>query len=105
MPLKLWISREEEAGIPDFKSYEEAREYFKEKYGDAFQLSESLEVDGEQVYLYMHIVDKEKFNEMQEYRSKHNTRFINAGNPETKGFMESYQSIQVFEDGRVNITH
>lgn len=31
MPLKLWISREEEAGISDFKSYEEAREYFKEK--------------------------------------------------------------------------
>lgn len=50
MPLKLWISREEEAEIPDFKSHEEARKYFKERYGDAFQLSEPFKIDGEQVY-------------------------------------------------------
>lgn len=105
MPFKLRISREKEAEIPDFKGHEEARKYFKEKYGDAFQLSESLEVDGEKVYFYMYIVDKEKFNEMQDYMRKQSTRLINAGNPETKGFMESYQSIQIFEDGRVNITH
>ncbi|TKI73673.1 hypothetical protein FC701_36825, partial [Bacillus mycoides] len=50
MPLKLWISREEEVEIPNFKSHEEARTYFKEKYGDAFQISESFKIDGEQVY-------------------------------------------------------
>lgn len=61
MPLKLWISCEEEAEIPNFKSHEEARKYFKEKYGDAFQISESCEVDGEQVYFYMYIVDRYLF--------------------------------------------
>ncbi|TKI83289.1 hypothetical protein, partial [Bacillus mycoides] len=93
MPMKLWISREEEAEIPNFTSLEEARKYFKEKYEDAFQLSESFKIDGEQVYSYMYIVDRKKFNEMQDYMEKHNTRLIDAGNPETKGFMESYQSI------------
>lgn len=37
MPLKLWISREEEAEIHDFKIYEEAKKHFKEKYENAFQ--------------------------------------------------------------------
>ncbi len=105
MSLKLWISREEAAEIPNFKSHEEARKYFKERYGDAFQLSEPFKIDGEQVYSYMYIVDKEKFNEMQDYMDKHNTRLINAGDPETEGFMESYQSILIFEDGRLSITH
>ncbi|MEC3195663.1 hypothetical protein P9Z84_23635 [Bacillus cereus] len=105
MPLKLWISGEEEAEIPNFKSHEEARNYFKEKYGDAFQLSEPFRIDGEQVYSYMYIVDKKKFNEMQNYMEKHNTRLIDAGNPETEGFMEFYQSILIFEDGRLSITH
>ncbi|MEK4930494.1 hypothetical protein N2V92_01125 [Bacillus sp. CH_48] len=54
MPFKLWISREEEAEIPDFKGHEEARKYFKEKYGDAFQFSESLEVDGKKS-IFLHV--------------------------------------------------
>ncbi|MEC2715352.1 hypothetical protein P9X50_27290, partial [Bacillus cereus] len=60
---------------------------------------------GEQVYSYMYIVDKGKFNEMQQYMEKHNTRIINAGDPETIGFMESYQSSLIFEDGKLNISY
>ncbi len=42
---------------------------------------------------------------MQVYIEKHNTRLIDAGKPETKRFMESYQSIQIFEDGKLNISY
>ncbi|MDR5046795.1 hypothetical protein FNE59_14700 [Bacillus thuringiensis] len=105
MPFKLWISREEEVEIPGFTSREEARKYFKEKYEEAFQLSESFKMDGEQVYSYMYIVDREKFNEIQEYMETHNTCFINSEDPKIKGFMESYQSILIFEDRRLSITH
>lgn len=78
--LKLWISREKEAEIPNFKSNVETKKKCKEKYGDAFRISESFNIDGEQVFSYMYIVDKEKFNEMQVYIKKHNTRFIDDGN-------------------------
>ncbi len=53
----------------------------------------------------MYIVDREKFNEIQEYMETHNTCFINSEDPKIKGFMESYQSILIFEDRRLSITH
>ncbi|HFK1483272.1 MULTISPECIES: hypothetical protein [Bacillus] len=83
MPLKLWISREEEAEIHDFKIYEEAKKNFKEKYENPFQLSEPFKIDGEQIYSYMYIIDREKFKEMQDYIEKYNTYLINDGDLDT----------------------
>jgi len=35
------ISRQDEAGFPDFKSIDEAREYFMKRYGDKYNCGSS----------------------------------------------------------------
>jgi hypothetical protein len=105
MSFEKWISRQEEAELPEFKSHDEARAYFKEKYGDAFQLSDSDVIDGRKIYFYMYIVDWDRFNKMQEYMRKQNSRLLNAADPETNGFIDSYQSVQIWEDGEIHIVH
>ena len=39
------ISREDEANFPEFNSYVEAREYFKNQYGDKYNYSDWEYVD------------------------------------------------------------
>lgn len=50
--MSYGISREEEHALPDFKSHEEARTYFKKKYGNNFKLEDSITVGDRKLYFY-----------------------------------------------------
>jgi hypothetical protein len=96
--FEKWISREEEQEIPEFESHEEARKYFKEKYGDNFQLSDSEMIDDRKCYFYYLIVDKEGYEEGMASMKKDG--FVSG-----MRFMKSQQPIQIFEDGIIHIVH
>ena len=55
------ISREEESNIPDFTSHDEARAYFKDRFGNNFQIISSKEFEDRKIYFYDLILDKERY--------------------------------------------
>ncbi|MCM3358665.1 hypothetical protein [Psychrobacillus sp. MER TA 171] len=91
-------NRRDEDNLPNFLSHEEARGYFKQKYGDAFIMTDSQEIGGKKLYFYRLILDpqtyKENINEL-----------LNKGNIRGIEFLNSYQSIEIFEDGGIHIIH
>lgn len=92
------ISRNEEANLPDFSSHEMARKYFKNKYGDRFVMTNSEILDGMKIYFYSLILDNEIFEDGQ--------KKIGKGDPvHGLDFMNSYQPIEIWEDGRIHIIH
>lgn len=48
----MFITREDEHNLPDFTSHDQARAYFKKRYGDKFQLEYSIELKGRKLYFY-----------------------------------------------------
>lgn len=92
-----WISREEEAELPSFKSHDEARIYFKNKYKYRFHIDTSLEADGQKIYIYRLITKPELYQKGIEEYEKYG--FL------TKEFMYSYQTIEIGEDGSIHILH
>lgn len=97
--MQYGISREEESKMPEFKSHTEARKYFKDRYGDDFQLMDSDDCSGEKIYFYKLILNKKLYMDMMEE--------INS-----KGFcsmskerMFSSQDIQISENGNIHIVH
>lgn len=97
--MKYGISREEEYALPKFKSHQEAREYFKEKYGDDFQMTDSNVIGGEKIYFYKLILNKEAFKEM--HRQMKENGYASC----TKEMMFSSQDIQIWENGGIHIVH
>jgi len=95
---KKKISRKEEAGFPDFKSHDEARAYFKEKYGYIFQMMDSFMIDDQKCYTYKLLFDVEAFLKGQEELNKN-------GFTISEDFMFCCQDIQIMEDGYVHVVH
>lgn len=93
------ISREEEYALPNFASHDEARAYFKEKYGDDFQMTDSSSIDGQKIYFYKLILDRKAHKEFNEQLRE------NGYAKMTKEMMFSSQDIQIFEDGHIHIVH
>lgn len=91
MELLERISRDEAATFPSFQSHEEARAFFIEKYGDAFQLTDSE--DG--IFFYHLILDATTYWNAISQLNK--LGFIQGS------FLTSYQDIQIFKDGHVHI--
>ena len=79
------ISREEESKMPSFTSHDEARAYFKDKYGNDFQMIDSREFEDKKIYFYNLILNKEKYLESRD--------------------LFSYQSIEIDNNGNVHIIH
>lgn len=94
-----YITREEEAKIPSFISHDEARKWFKEKYGDNFMMTSSELIDGQKCYFYNLILDRNVFEVGQRELKKEG--FMK----DALTFLGSYQSIQIFEDGSIHIVH
>lgn len=47
----MWgISREDEAGFPEFKDVHQARKYFKKRYGDSYNFGPWENNFGEKIY-------------------------------------------------------
>ncbi|OMP68450.1 hypothetical protein [Domibacillus epiphyticus] len=92
------ITEEEESNLPMFNNHQEASEYFKTQYGDDFILKSSKEIDGETVYVYVLVVDREAYKRGQEKLA----RFEIVQGTE---FTDSFQSINISENGDIFITH
>lgn len=96
------ITREEEAQIPAFQSHQEARDWFKRKYKDAFMLTDSDDTGDEKWYFYDLILDRKKYEEgrwhIQTPPKSVKTRYA-------LDFLTSYQSIQISEQGHIHIVH
>ncbi|WP_210365288.1 hypothetical protein [Bacillus sp. REN3] len=92
------ITPEQEAEIPVFKSHDEAREWFKKRYGQAFQMVESENVDGRKCFIYYLVLDKDTFWKGQKELADGGTT-SNA-----LKYLGSFQAIHIFEDGSIFIT-
>lgn len=92
------ITRREEAKLPSFNSHEEAKAYFKERYGDDFITVGSETIMGEKCYFYYILLDRVAFEE--------GTRKIQAGiHDASLKYLESHQPVQIMESGSVHIVH
>lgn len=92
------ISREDEAKIPAFTDYTKARLWFKERYGNRFILVSTENFDHGKIYFYHLILDREKYDELQEKLRNHE---MVAGTE----YLFSYQSIEISEDGSIHVIH
>ena len=92
-----WISEQEEAELPIFKSHEEARDYFEEKYGEKFVFEESSDTNDGFCFFYRLITEEEAYIR--------GVSELNATGTIGIEFMDSYQSIQIMEDGSIYIVH
>lgn len=91
------INRQEEAELPIFKSHEEARDYFEEKYGEKFVFEESSETGDGICFFYRLIIDEEAYIK--------GVSDLNTNGYVGMEFMNSYQPIQIMEDGSTHIVH
>lgn len=91
------INRQEEAELPIFKSHEEARDYFEEKYGEKFVFEESSEIGDGICFFYRLIIDEEAYIK--------GVSDLNTNGYVGMEFMNSYQPIQIMEDGSTHIVH
>ncbi|WP_432356087.1 hypothetical protein [Sporosarcina sp. A2] len=95
----LKISRQAEKEIPNFSSHKLAHDYFKNKYGNHFVMMSTEVIDGQNVYFYGLILDRHNF----EIGRKQLLR--DGGIVGALDFMNSYQPVEIFEDGRIHIIH
>lgn len=91
-------SREDEANLPEFKSYGEALAYFKEKHGKDFQFASGDFIDGQKIYFYHLIVDRETYERCMK-------EMENNGYSSGLDLIMSYQSVEIWEDGRIHMIH
>ena len=94
-----WISRAEEASLPDFQNHEEAREYFIEKYGNDFVFTSAEKIGSQMCYFYHLIIDHETY--------KMTMKTLKEGLPVQGGseILSCYQPIEIFANGNVHIVH
>ena len=93
------ISREAEHDLPSFDSYETARDYFKERFGEVFIWMDTELVNGQTVHFHALLLNQKAFKEGQEQLADRG-QIVDA-----LTFLNSYQPIELFEDGRVHIIH
>lgn len=96
--MRQAITREEEQSIPEFNSHDEARKWFKGKYGNAFMLTEAEEIGDEKCFFYVLILDWTEYEKGQ--KEMEETGYISG-----TAYLRSRQSIQIMESGRVHIVH
>lgn len=83
--------------FPNFTSLEEAKNYFEEKYGEKFVFEESSTTENGMGFYYRLITDEAAY-------IKGITELNSTGSVGIE-FKKSYQSIQIMENGIVNIVH
>lgn len=97
--MKYGISREEEANFPIFNSHDDARKFFKDKYGDDFQMVDSYFIDDKKIYFYKLILNRKVYFEIIDAMEKGMLVEMN----EERIFCT--QDIQIFESGHLHIIH
>lgn len=86
---------QEEAGLPLFQSHEAAIQYFEESYGEKFVFEESLDTEEGFCSFYRLITDEEAYIK--------GISDLNSTGHVRMSFLESYQPIQIMQDGHVHI--
>lgn len=93
------ISRAEEANIPEFSNYGDARQWFVDKYGDAFVLAGTDDsYDGGTMFTFHLILDRDTYNDGRK-------KLLAGEAVHGMEFILSYQPIEIFEDGHIHIIH
>ena len=92
------ISREDEAKIPAFTSYNQAIKWFKSNYGGNLILVDKEIINNEWCYFYDLILNTEDYKKMQNLLQK-------SGHFSAVELLFSYQRIEIFESGGVHILH
>jgi len=95
----LKISRQAEAEIPEFASYAEVQKYFAKKYGEKFFLANIEMINDEEVFFYHLILDEKEYYAGREKLAKDGCIH------DSLNFMNSYQPIENFHDGRIHVIH
>lgn len=93
------ISRQAEAEIPEFNSYAEAQKYFAMKYGEKFVLVNIEMIGDDEVFFYHLILDEKEYFLGREKLAKDG--YIK----DSLSFINSYQPVEVFHDGRIHVIH
>lgn len=91
-------SREDEASLPDFKSHDEARAYFKDKHGDDFMMTGSDFIDGEKIYFYALVLNRDDYEKGMEELER-------IGYSYGLSLINSYQKIEIWESGNIHMIH
>ena len=95
------ITRQEESELPVFDSYKAAQAYFDSKYGKDFILESIDDIDGQKCYFHVLVFDHAVYNKGR--------RILQSGDFMTGSlaldFLNSYQSIEIFEDGNIHIVY
>jgi hypothetical protein len=82
--------------LPAFKSHDEARQWFKQRFGNNFFMTESEVINGEKMYFYHLVVDRETYLKgMQELKEK--------GVVDGLDLINSYHPVEISEKGSVHI--
>lgn len=97
--MSYGISREEEHQLPRFESHSEARIYFKNIYGANFMITDSDIIDGEKIYFYKLILDREAYYDMIAELE------VNGIVKMSERYLFCSQDIQISESGSVHIVH
>lgn len=91
------ITQQEEAEMPAFENHEAAIRYFEEKYGEKFSFEESSDTGKGICFFYRLIIDEPAYiRGISELNSTGNIAL---------GFLKSCQSVQIMEDGSLEITY
>lgn len=96
--MKKGYSREDEYNLPQFNSHDEARAFFKEQHGNDFQLVDSDFIGDKKIYFYYLILDHKAFDKGQQ---EMNDNGVTYG----MDFLNSFQKIEIWEDGNIHMLH
>ena len=91
------ISEQEAAEFPLFTTHEEAITFFEEKYGEKFVFEESSDTSDGLCFFYRLITDEEAY--IKGISELNSTGYIGIE------FKNSYQPIQIMENGSIQIDH
>lgn len=91
------ISQKEEAELPRFQNHKEAIDYFEKTYGEKFVFEESSGTDEGSCFFYRLITDEKAY-------IKGSTE-LNANGHVGLEFLNSFQPIQIMDNGDIQIGH
>ena len=92
------ITREEEELLPDFTSWSEATNYFRNRFPDSFLYISNTETSSGKIWTYHLILDCPAY-------MKGMRRLQEGGFSAGLELLNSYQPVEIHDDGRVHIVH
>lgn len=92
------LTRKFDQDLPEFSSHQEARNWFKDLFGDDFMLTDSMDIDGEKMWDYELVIDRPAWKKgMKEMNEK--------GFSSGVEFMMATHTIQIFDSGKIHVVH